>query len=173
MTSRAERRRRRHARAVERFHALAQAIPANEPDPPTSEPILRPTDERMRQGVWHIAGKAAPAVDRTGGDMLGELFIAGQIEKHHYDAGRNFQQLVAAFMADLGIGGYRSCLDISGGGYDASDGNVSVAQEYERTKRRLGAVRFLYLRTELAKPVGAKCNSVEMLRKALDSLGNY
>ncbi len=113
------------------------------------------------------------AVDRTGGDMLGELFIAGQIEKHHYDAGRNFQQLVAAFMADLGIGGYRSCLDISGGGYDASDGNVSVAQEYERTKRRLGAVRFLYLRTELAKPVGAKCNSVEMLRKALDSLGNY
>jgi len=168
MTSRAERRRRRHRKAVDRFQALAQAQPANEPDPPTSEPILRPTDERMRTGSWHIAGKAAPAVDRTGGDMLGELFIAGKIERSHLDIGRHVQWLIDAATSDMGVKGFRSCLDMTGGGYDATDGSEAIALAYSRLKRKLGPVTFPYLRTELAKPVGAKCNNVEMLRRALE-----
>jgi hypothetical protein len=168
MTSRAERRRRRHRKAVERFHELA-AVAQPEIEIVTSEPILRPTDERMAHGVWHIANRNAPAVDRTGGDMLGELYATGQIEKPHFDAGRAFQALCDAFTSDMGVKGFRSCLDMTGGGYDATDGSEAIAKAYDRLKHKLGAVRFAYLRTELSKPAGAKCKSVEMLRRALES----
>jgi hypothetical protein len=170
MTSKAERRRQRQKRAVERFSELAgRQTPANT-EPPAMVEILRPTDQRMTQGVWHIAGQFAPAVDKTGGDMLGELYHAREIEKHHFDAGRAFQQLCALWQAELGIGSFRSCLDITGGGFDATDGNAALNRRYEAVKQRLGAARFLYLRTELDKGAGQRPKSVEVLRRALEGL---
>ena len=155
---------------MERFNEIAgRQTPANAETPSTVE-ILRPTGERMTQGVWHIAGQFAPAVDKTGGDMLGELYHAGEIEKHHFDAGREFQSLCAQWQADIGLGGYRSCLDITGGGYDATDGNAALNRRYEEMKHKLGAARFGYLRTELDKPAGQRPQSVEVLRRALEGL---
>ncbi len=171
MTSKAERQRRKKQRQsdnVARFNALA-GRPAND-DAPARE-ILRPTAERMAQGgKWHQAAPGAPSVDITGGDMLGRLYAAGEIAKHHHDAGRDFQALLAAYHADMGLGSYRSCLDIGAGGYDATDGNAAIARRFAAMLLKIGTPRYLYLRTELDKPHDAKPASVEMLRRALEGL---
>jgi len=167
MTSKAARRRQK--RAVERFQALAATPgPKEAEDAPTGE-ILRPTVERQAKGMWAELKPRAPAIDLAC-DYIGKLYAMKLIEYHHHEAARLFQGIVAAFQADLPIGGYRSCLAEGFGGYDAGDGNPEAVREYERMKRKLGAVRFIYLRNETAKPADARVRDVDVLKRALDAV---
>jgi hypothetical protein len=169
MTSKAARRRERQKRAVERFHALAAtSAPKEAEGAPTGE-ILRPTAERQAKGMWAELKPRAPAIDLAC-DYIGKLYAMKLIEYHHHEAARLFQSIVAAFQADLPIGGYRSCLAEGVGGYDAGDGNPEAMREYERMKRKLGAVRFIYLRNETAKPADARVRDVDVLKRALDAV---
>jgi hypothetical protein len=167
MTSKAARRRERQKRAVERFHALAATHgPKEAEDAPTGE-ILRPTAERQAKGMWAELKPRAPAIDLAC-DYIGKLYAMKLIEYHHHEAARLFQSIVAAFQADLPIGGYRSCLAEGVGGYDAGDGNPEAMREYERMKRKLGGATFRYLQTEISKPSDAKPFAVSILRAALE-----
>jgi hypothetical protein len=169
MTSKAARRRERQKRAVERFHALAATHgPKEAEDAPTGE-ILRPTAERQAKGMWAELKPRAPAIDLAC-DYIGKLYAMKLIEYHHHEAARLFQGIVAAFQADLPIGGYRSCLAEGFGGYDGGDGNPEAVRDYERMKRKLGAVRFVYLRNETAKPADARVRDVDVLKRALDAV---
>jgi hypothetical protein len=166
MTSKAQRLRRRKQSAVERFYDLAGR---QKPAPEPTEETQRPTAERMSRGVWTIAAPRAPAVDLAA-DYIGKLYAAKLIEYHHHESARAFQQIVAAFMADLPVAGFRSCLAEGFGGYDAGDGNPEAAKAYASMKRKLGAVRFAYLRTETEKPADAPIRDVDTLRNALEAV---
>ena len=132
----------------------------------------RPTPERRARGVWqeptgkdasdHMLRDLAP-------DMIGRLYTQRALNLQQHDAARDFQSIVAAFQAELGLGGYRSCLADDGGGYDAGDGNPAVFAAYEGMKRRLGAVRFMFLRSECDKGPERNPGNLALLRNALDA----
>lgn len=168
MTSKAEKRR-QHKLRVERFRELAGVNTRPEPDEAHTAEILRPTSERLARGMWTTAAPRAPVIDMAE-DYIGRLYAEGLIQYHHHEAARHFQAIVAAFMADLPLAGYRSCLAEGFGGYDGGDGNPAAARAYEAMKHKLGAVRFAYLRTETEKPADAKRGSVEWLRRALEAV---
>lgn len=132
--------------------------------------VVRPTQERMRRGQWHEpASPLAPAFDAEC-DMIAALYSAGQITAGQHDAARLFQQIVASWIAELALNGYRSCLDFSGGGYDSGDGDPSVKAAHDALKAKLGAVRYLYLRSEVEKPADRSPADIGMLRTALDAI---
>lgn len=153
-----------------RHKAGKKAAPVAKPvNPVDVQEIERPTPERMRRGIWAIGTRKAPVIDLAS-DMIGELFATEQITSSHHEAARLFQEIVAAYQADLGLRSYRSCLDDSTGGHDAGDGDPRAVQRYDDLKRRLGPVRFVYLRSELDKPAGAICRDLDVLKKSLDRL---
>lgn len=133
----------------------------------------RPTSERRARGIWlEPSGKDADdhmLIDRAC-DMIGRLYAQHAITYAQFEAARTFQDIVAAFHAELGIAGYRSCLADNAGGYDGSDGNPDTIRAYDAMKRRLGAVRFLFLRTECDKPSERHPGNLAALRIALDAM---
>jgi hypothetical protein len=131
--------------------------------------IERPTPERMARGIWSIGTKTAPVIDLAC-DMIGELYATNQITYSQHEAARMFQDVIADYMADLALPGFRSCLAEGFGGYDSGDGDIEAARRYTALQRRCGSVRFIFLRSETDKPAGSKPGNIEALRKALDFL---
>ena len=174
MTKAATRAQRRRMKQAQRAHGYT-AQPADRV-PQASTGIkrgpVRPTKERAARGVWAVTDgdrSKAPMIDRAH-DMIGVLDTQGKINHSQEQAARVFQEVVAAYIADLGIGSYRSCLNDGGGGHDGGDGNIEAKRAHDGLKKRLGAVRYLYLRTETEKPTDGKPGSIEYLRRALDGI---
>lgn len=132
----------------------------------------RPTAERRARGIWHMPkgqGKSdRPMFDRAE-DMIGRLYAEGQLTDGQEMAARQWQEIHAAYEAEIGCKGYRSCLDISSGGYDGSDGNPALMREYRRLLRVLGSAAAI-LRRECAKGPDDKPGHIAFLRVALDKL---
>ena len=167
MSSKAARRRSKRATEADTLPTRPVAVETTQ-GPPAGE-IARPTAERLAKGIWTVASRTAPAVDDAC-DYIGRLYAMKLIEYHHHEAARMFQDIIAAFMADLPITGFRSCLAGGTGAYDSGDGNPAAVKAYDSMKRKLGAVRFAYLRTQVDKPSDAPIKDVDVLRNALDAV---
>ena len=167
MSSRAARRRRKRATEADNLPVAPQVVESREIV--AVDEIARPTAERLAKGIWTVAGRSAPAIDDAC-DYIGRLYAMKLIEYHHHEAARMFQDIVAAFMADLPIAGFRSCLAGGSGAYDSCDGNPAAVKAYDAMKRKLGAVRFAYLRTQVDKPSDAPIKDVDVLRNALEKV---
>lgn len=127
--------------------AVAAAVEAQR------EPALRPTPEARRHGAYRIPDGPGrherPAVNMTP-DCIAALMLPGSdgkasLTQEQHDAARDWQALRAIILGDLGVGGYRSCLDISGGGYDSTDGDVETANRWHRLRLALGPDRVAVL----------------------------
>jgi hypothetical protein len=138
---------------------------------PARDPGVMPTPQRAARGQWadRPKGIEAPMVDMAH-DMIGALHCAGRITYAQEQAARLFQEILAAYLAEYGLGGYRSCLAGDTRAFDAGDGNPDAWAAHDTLKRRLGAVRYAFLRTEVDKPNGAKPQDMDALRKALDAI---
>lgn len=172
MTKANAKRKRRNRRKLD----VREFTPANTPAAPVTYIAVdednRPTAERRARGIWHLpkgAGKSdRPMFDRAE-DMIGRLYAEGQITDGQEMAARQWQEIRAAYEAELGTKGYRSCLDIGSGGYDGSDGNPAVMREYRRLLRALGSAAAI-LRRECSKGPEDKPGQIAFLRVALDKL---
>ena len=172
MSKAANRRKRKQRRQIE----VREIAPANT----TAAPVIatveaednRPTAERRARGIWHMPkgqGKSdRPMFDRAE-DMIGRLYAEGQLTDGQEMAARQWQEIHAAYDTEIGCKGYRSCLDISSGGYDGSNGNPALMREYRRLLRALGSAAAI-LRRECAKGPDEKPGHIAFLRVALDKL---
>ena len=173
MTKAANRRKRKQRRQLD----VRTMTPANVGEAPAvyvaEVEDNRPTAERRARGIWHMPkgqGKSdRPMFDRAE-DMIGRLYAEGQLTDAQEMAARQWQELRAAYQAELGVKGYRSCLDISSGGYDGSDGNPRVVAEYRRLTKALGASASSILAQECSKGPERKPQHIAFLRIALDRM---
>lgn len=137
----------------------------------TPRETARPTPERKRRGVWAKPTGADkhmhPMVDLAH-DMIGALYAEGKLSHSQEQAARLFQELRAGFVAELGVTGYRSCLDDSRGGYDAGDGDAEAIRAYQGLANKIGRVKTALLTVETEKPGDGKPNDLAALRNALD-----
>lgn len=131
---------------------------------------MKPTDERRAHGVW-VEGKAEqPDVDLAS-DMAGTLFHRREINEAQLEAARSFQEVRAAFVAELGVSGYRSCLAGGVGGHDDGDGNPEVFRAYRHITRQLTPPQVRVLEVGLdMPPEQAGRLTVWKLRDALDAI---
>jgi hypothetical protein len=131
----------------------------------------RPTPERMARGIW-ITPERNPdeniTIDRAV-DMIGLLFATGQIDYAQHAAARQFQEILESWLAELSLVGFRSCLAGGVGGYDNSDGDPAAARAHDAMMRRLGSVRYWYLRSEIDKGPDGRMPDLAILRRALDA----
>lgn len=164
--------------AKARFEVIATPAASNADFAPSVEPMerhkaIRPTPERIERGTWakmpDDASRTAPMVDLAS-DMIGALYASRQITSGQHDAARLFQAVLDDYLSEFGVPGYRSCLAGGVGGQDNSDGDVEAFKRHRAMQHKLGATRYLYLRSELAKGADRKPASVEMLRRALDAI---
>ena len=144
--------------------------PAPESETIVAEKAIRPTVERYALGQWHKASRSGPVVDLCH-DMIAALHTAGQISYGQEQNARLFQEVRAAWLGELALSGYRSCLDIGATGYDATDGNPAAIKSHDAMKQRLGVVRYLYIATEVEKGPHQVPASMVTLRRALDAIG--
>jgi hypothetical protein len=173
MSKAANRRKKKQRRQIE----VREIAPANT----TAAPVIatveaednRPTAERRARGIWHLPtgqGKSdRPMFDRAE-DMIGRLYAEGQIDDGQEMAARQWQEVHAAYRAELDVKSYRSCLDISSGGYDGGDGNPRAVAEYRRLTKALGASATAILSIECAKGPERQPQHIAFLRIALDRL---
>ena len=169
------RRRNRKARRAEGMDAATpvtastdlQAISAPEP---RNAPV-RVTPQRFSRGIWADSnlGRDSPMMDLAP-DMIGRLYATRQITSAQHDAARLFSEILDAWLVELALPGYRSCLAGGSGGYDGGDGNPEAARAHDRMKSKLGSVCYLYIRSELEKPADREPASLKMLRLALDKI---
>lgn len=131
----------------------------------------KPTTERQRRGVWVTGKEDQPDVDLAA-DMAGSLFHRREITEAHLEAARAFQEVRAAYVAELGVAGYKSCLAGGVGGHDEGDGNPEVFKAYRHITRRLSRpqVRVLEVGLDMA-PDQAGSLTVWKLRDALEAIG--
>lgn len=160
--------RRRHKKKHQDNHAPKEAAP--ETGVIVAEKAIRPTAERFARGQWHRASRSGPVVDLCH-DMIAALHTDGDISYAQEQNARLFQEVRAAWLGELALSGYRSCLDIGATGYDATDGNPAAIKSHDAMKRRLGVVRYLYIATEVEKGSHQVPASLETLRRALDAIG--
>jgi len=132
---------------------------------------MKPTAERRAHGVW-VEGKAdQPDVDMAS-DMAGSLFHRREITEQQLEAARAFQEVRAAYVAELGVAGYKSCLAGGVGGHDEGDGNPEVFKAYRHITRKLSKPQIRVLEVGLDMPpeqVGSL--TVWKLRDAIDAIG--
>lgn len=131
----------------------------------------KPTKERQMRGVWAKGKDEQPDVDLAA-DMAGALYHRREITEAQLEAARSFQEIRAAYVAELGVAGYKSCLAGGVGGHDEGDGNPEVFKAYRHITRRLSRpqVRVLEVGLEMA-PDQAGSLTVWKLRDALDAIG--
>lgn len=149
-----------------------QAIetPANKPEKPKP---LAPTPEQQGRGVYVFTkgpGIRSEHVTNLASDMIGRLHCDGQITTAQEQAARHFQRVWHDYRASLPLKGYRSCLDISAGGYDGSEGDPRAEREWADLKRRVGGIVTAVLVSEIDKPTEAKPHIIGQLRFALDKV---
>lgn len=139
-------------------------------------PTTRPTWERLQHGCWAEPsgmGKDMQPIVDLASDMIGELYQGRQITTAQEQAARTFQEVRAAWVAELDLAGFKSCLAGGVGGYDGGDGNPEAKAAYQAIERRIGMVKTAILEIECAKLAGAKPNDLIALRRALDVMGGY
>lgn len=119
---------------------------------------MKPTAERRAHGVWVEGKDAQPCIDLAS-DMFGAMYQARAITQQHLEAARAFQEARAAYEAELGLSGYRSCLAGGTGGHDDGDGNPEVFRQYKRITQGL-------------TPAQVKCLEDAAGRTAQDALPN-
>lgn len=173
MSSKAARKRnkKRHRQAQETKPAPSPA--GTQAWPSGDRLTARPTPERMAHGKWvspQGSGKhMQPMVDMAS-DMLGRLYISGQITTSQEQAARTFQQVRAAYIQELGTKGYGSCLADNQSGYDGGDGDPSVIAEYTALEWKVGRINIACLKIECDKSADQSPGDLGALRRALDAV---
>jgi len=134
------------------------------------EPV-RPTPEQIGRGHYRLPegqGKQdAPALNMRP-DCIAALMIApAHLDAVQHDAARDWQELRASVLAELGVNQGRSCLDIGPSGYDAGPGNVALADFWRRVRLTLGPARMATLDRTCIE--GAWPKDMGALKAALDA----
>ena len=134
-----------------------------------TQPTSRPTDERLARGQWS-KGNADLAYVDLACDMIGRLFVSKQITEQQAQEARTCSEVYAAYREEIGISESKSCLAVSSGGFDPSDGNEAVFKRYYAMRDRIGRVKTSLLQTECGKAADDKPHNLSALRNALDCL---
>ena len=130
----------------------------------------KPTPERQSRGVWVKGKEYQPDVDRAS-DMAGVLYHKREINQAQLEAARAFQEVRAAYVAEIGTFGYKSCLAGGFGGHDESDGNPEVFKAYRHFTRPLAKQQLRALEVGLdMSPDEAGRLIVWKIRNALKAL---
>ena len=166
MTSKRQRRMMRKA-------AAQNATSAQKPDlrlvtPPKSETTTQPTPERRARGHWHVT---KDGMQDKASDMIGRLAAEGKLTAQQAESARVFQEARAAYVAELGTTGYRSCLAGGTGGTDSGDGNPEAIRAYRRIENAIGHIKAGILRVECDKLADEHPRNLEVLRNALNCMG--
>ena len=178
MTSQAERKRRRRERnriMAAKTHGEAETLAAGGQvahyDAYPAPEDNRPTSEARSHGSYVQAedSRTAPWVNRHV-DMIGRLGAVNALTPAQVEAARLWQEIHAAYLAELGVAQGRSCLDISAGGHDGSDGNPAAMTAYRSLVRRIGTVHSARLCNEVDKGPHEKPGDLPALRRALDAV---
>jgi hypothetical protein len=133
-----------------------------------SEITTQPTPERRAMGVWHTTKDGTQDMAH---DMIGRLATEGKLTSQQVESARVFQETRAAYVAELGINGFKSCLAGGSGGYDAGDGNPESIRAYSKIENAVGPKHIWMLRQECDKLASDKPWSIAGLRDALDAMG--
>tara|TARA_R110000782_G_scaffold11741_4_gene35435 strand:+ start:5115 stop:5627 length:513 start_codon:yes stop_codon:yes gene_type:complete len=138
-----------------------------------TQPTSRPTDERLARGHWTAPDKkAGGAYVDLACDMIGRLMVSKQITDEQAQAARGFMDIYAAYLVEIGITESKSCLAVSSGGFDPSDGNEAVYKHYYAIRDRIGSAKTSLLQTECGKAADDKPVNLAALRNALDCLAS-
>lgn len=152
----------------------ATIIPANRPVAPKPRPVDMVLPEQRDKGIWAEAQgfdmRDKPVVNLAQ-DMIGRLGHENKITGRQVDAARQWQELYAGYVAELGTRGFNSCLADSQSGYDASDGNPAAVRAYNAMCNRIGRIKVATLRIECDKGREDRPNDLNVLRAALDAVG--
>jgi hypothetical protein len=135
-----------------------------------TKPTSRPTDERLARGSWTAPDSKGGAFVDLACDMIGRLFFSKQITEQQAQEARTFSEVYAAYLEEIGITESKSCLAVSSGGFDPSDGNEAVFKRYYAIRDRIGRVKTSLLQTECCKSADDKPVNLSALRNALDCL---
>ena len=130
---------------------------------------MKPTAERKAHGVWVEGKDAQPDVDLAS-DMFGAMYQAREITQQQLEAARAFQEVRAAFVAELGVSSYRSCLAGGVGGHDDGEGNPDVFKEYRRMTRGLSRAQVRHLEIASEMTAQDKLFSLPVIRDALEAI---
>lgn len=117
-------------------------------------------------------GKDDIAVMDMAADVVGALFIDEKITKGQEQAARTWQELHAAYLAELpDISGYKSCLDGGVPGFDDGDGDPEIIRAYRDMEGRMSQAQIrevLWVCWLDREP-----NSLEMLKSALNVISGF
>ena len=133
----------------------------------------RPTPERLAKGTWaepQGMGKDMQPIVDLASDMIGVLFESRKITGTQEQAARTFQQIYAAYLEELGVIGFKSCLAGSIKGHDESDGDPEKIAAYRSLEKRIGRLKMACLRIECDKLPNQHPQSLTALRQALDAV---
>jgi len=129
-----------------------------------------PTPEQLSGGSYAApqgqGRKRKPYVNTTP-DLIGVLFKRGKITGDEEQAARHFQRIRAAYVAELGVTGYRSCLDQTRGGHDDSDGDLAAIAAYDSLRQLLGPRHCAFVARETDKPATQRAEDLRRLKLAL------
>ena len=125
---------------------------ANAHAPQKTHENNRPTPQREAMGKFEYKDKTA---FDTHHDMIARLHSEGKLSKAQEDAARAYQEVRAAYIAELGVSAVKDSLDASQGGFDAGDGNPAAMKAHDRMKERIGRIMWVVLELEVGKgPTG-------------------
>jgi hypothetical protein len=147
-------------------------LPASGTEIGLSVESSRPTSERKSRGTWaepQGMGKHERPVVDLASDEIGRLYQAGRITGSQEQAARLYQELRAAYLAELpDVRGYKSCLAGSVPGYDDSDGDAQIIASWRKMEARMNLAQ----RREMliVCDMEQRPRSIEMLRAALDAI---
>lgn len=133
-----------------------------------SEITAQPTPERRAMGVWHTTKDGTQDMAH---DMIGRLATEGKLNSQQVESARVFQETRAAYVAELGVSGFKSCLAGGSGGYDAGDGNPEAIRAYRKIENAVGPKHIWMLRQECDKLANDRPWSLTGLQAALDAMG--
>lgn len=144
------------------------------PPVPAPEPVeraARPTPQQAAKTDFRYPsgpGRQDQPVVNLRADMIALLMLPpAQLDGIQHDAARDWQELRADVAAEIGLRGYRSCLDISIAGHDETDGNAPLMAYWRMVNRVLGPRRVALLDAVCVE--GAKPVDLEAFKAALDA----
>lgn len=129
-----------------------------------------PTPEQIGKGMYDAPtglGRRHKPFINTAPDLIGVLFRQNRISAAEEQAARHFQQVRAGYIAEIGISGYRSCLDQSRGGYDGTDGDPAAVAAYDALRKLLGPRHCAFVAQEVDKLAHQRTDNLLRLRAAL------
>jgi len=103
--------------------------------------------------------------------MIGRLLVERKLSQEQAQNARMFSEVYHAYKEEIGIAESKSCLAISSGGFDPSDGNPAVYKTYYALRDKIGRVKVAFLQDECDKPADGVPYDLPALRNALDCLG--